>query len=137
VLVISCLKQKAKLPPNSLPLFLSIWNTQPISHFTCPRSQHFAGYQLVKEHKNEGKVSEHSLQRNEIFSRFKRVLNSFLFKWSRSHGSVEHPNAERGSRFYTSKFYTERENAHNYNNNKIIKDNDNSMVTNFMEQSLS
>jgi hypothetical protein len=56
LLVISCLKQKAKLPSNSLPHFLSIWNTQPIYGFTCPSFQPFPGYQLVKEHKNEGKV---------------------------------------------------------------------------------
>jgi hypothetical protein len=56
-LVISCLKQKAKLPSNSLPHVLSLY----LEHTTnirlhMPAFLTLPGYQLVKEHKNEREV---------------------------------------------------------------------------------
>jgi hypothetical protein len=84
LLVISCLKQKAKLPSNSLALYLSLYVSLSLSlcgtHKQYTASQPFAGYQLVKEHKKEGKVSEYTLQRIEIFTRLKRVLKFLLIQ---------------------------------------------------------
>jgi hypothetical protein len=79
LLVISCLKQKAKLPSNSLSLYVSVSCSLSGTHKQYTASQPFAGYQLVKEHKKEGKVPEYTLQRIEIFTRL-RVLKFLLIQ---------------------------------------------------------